>query len=256
MKDILSPSNRSVLAQMAWSNVLLAFDYDGTLAPIVEDPDAAFVRPRTRGLLEKLVHLYPCVVISGRTQADVARRLRGLAFARVIGSHGLEPWQSTEAFAARSRSWIRPLEKALHGIDGVVIEDKHYALAIHYRRARSKKRARASILEATASMDDVRIIGGKDVVNLIPRGAPHKGTALEAQRERLGCDTALYVGDDETDEDVFALDDPGRLLSIRVGEKSASRAPFFLRNQAAVDRLLSTLVMLGCTRSLEAAVAQ
>ena len=70
----------------------------------------------------------------------------------------------------------------------------------------------------------VRLVGGKHVVNLLPAGAPHKGLALERARARLGCDTAIYVGDDETDEDVFALDQPGRLLAIRVGRKPSSSA--------------------------------
>ena len=50
------------------------------------------------------------------------------------------------------------------------------------------------------------------------------------------------MGDDETDEDVFALDQPGRLLTIRVGRKRQSLASYFLRNQAEIDRLLETLL--------------
>ena len=64
------------------------------------------------------------------------------------------------------------------------------------------------------------------------------------ERERLRCDTAIYVGDDETDEDVFALDQPGRLLSIRVGAKQASAASYCVRGQAEVDGLLRALINL------------
>jgi trehalose 6-phosphate phosphatase len=255
MKDILTAAHQSVLSQIGWSNVLLAFDFDGTLAPIVDDPAAAQMRPRTRNLLEKLARLYPCVVISGRAQEDVMRRVRGIGLAAVVGNHGLEPWQRTEVFAATAQSWVPSLRRALGVVEGVVIEDKLFSLAVHYRRAPRKKQARAAILRCTQDLEGVRIIGGKDVINLIPRGAPHKGTALERQRERNGCDTALYVGDDETDEDVFALDDPGRLLTIRVGRKATSRAPFYLRNQASIDRLLSALVILGCARPARAAVS-
>jgi trehalose 6-phosphate phosphatase len=60
----------------------------------------------------------------------------------------------------------------------------------------------------------------------------------------LRCDTAIYVGDDETDEDVFALDQPGRLLTIRVGRGRGSHAAYYLRAQAAVDDLLALLVRL------------
>ena len=73
-------------------------------------------------------------------------------------------------------------------------------------------------------------------------GAPHKGIALERERERLGCDTALYVGDDETDEDVFSLDRPGRLLTIRVGAKRTSAASYYILDQRVIDVLLGRLL--------------
>jgi trehalose 6-phosphate phosphatase len=96
-------------------------------------------------------------------------------------------------------------------------------------------------------MKGVRLVGGKLVVNLLPAGAPHKGLALEAARERFGCDTALYVGDDETDEDVFALDQPGRLLAIRVGRRRGSAAGYYLRNQREIDRVLRVLSLSPAT---------
>ena len=53
---------------------------------------------------------------------------------------------------------------------------------------------------------------------------------------------ALRARTDETDEDVFQIDRPGQLLSIRVGRKRTSAAPYYIRNQAEIDRLLETLV--------------
>ena len=52
----------------------------------------------------------------------------------------------------------------------------------------------------------------------------------------------MYVGDDETDEDVFALDQPGQLLTVRVGPKRSSSAAYYIRTQAEVDRLLGSLL--------------
>jgi trehalose 6-phosphate phosphatase len=124
-----------------------------------------------------------------------------------------------------------------------------YSLAVHYRHSRAKKLARARIEAAVARLDRVRAIPGKCVVNLVPDGAPHKGTALETARAQLGCERALYVGDDDTDEDVFALGDPDRLLTIRVGRKERSRAAYFIRDQRAIDALLGKLAALrACTR--------
>lgn len=244
MKDILAPAQRPVLSQLAWSNLLLGFDYDGTLAPIVDDPQQARMRATTRDLLEQVARLYPCVVISGRSQEDALKRVRGTGVFEVIGNHGLEPWRRTEPFAAQVQSWVPRLQDRLSGMNGVELENKSFSLAVHYRRAASRKQARAAILAAAAELDGVRVIGGKCVVNLIPRGAPHKGMALEMAREHLRCDVVLYVGDDETDEDVFALDDPGRLLTIRVGPDVRSRASFFIRDQAGIDALLARLLEL------------
>ncbi len=244
MKDILRPSNAKVLRQLAWSNLLLAFDYDGTLAPIVEHPDEARMRPRTRELLTRAARLYPSVVISGRTRQDVLRRLRGVGVLEAVGNHGLEPWRRRESFAARAAAWIPLLRRRLRSLSGVVVEDKVLSLAVHYRRSPARRLARERILAVASKLEDVRIIGGKSVVNLVPARAPHKGMALEAARDRLACDTALFVGDDETDEDVFMLDDPGRLVTVRVGRKASSRAGFFVRDQKSVDALLARLVEL------------
>src|SRR5262249_58937782 len=113
-----------------------------------------------------------------------------------------------------------------------------------YRSGAAKAGARAAILAAAAALGDARVFGGKQVVNLVPRWAPHKGAALERERERLGCDTAVYIGDDVTDEDVFALEHPDRLLAIRVGASVRSRAPYYLPRQADIDELLRRLIAL------------
>jgi trehalose 6-phosphate phosphatase len=243
-RDLLAQENSDVLAQFASSDLLLAFDFDGTLAPIVADPDDAKMRPRTRELLIRACRLYPTIVLSGRAVADVRERLRGAGLLEIIGNHGLEPWRHSAAFAKQVRGWLPVLYKKLAHFKGLVIEDKGYSLAIHYRKSREKRVAKEAILAAAATLRPLRVVGGHQVVNLLPEGAPHKGIALGAARDRLGCDTALYVGDDETDEDVFARDEPGRLLSIRVGHKPGSRAAFFLESQADIDSLLSRLLQL------------
>jgi trehalose 6-phosphate phosphatase len=82
------------------------------------------------------------------------------------------------------------------------------------------------------------------VVNVLPKGAPTKGTALERARRLLACDFALYVGDDETDEDVFGIHSADRLLSVRVGGAAGSRATFCLKHQGEIDQLLRRLIAL------------
>jgi trehalose 6-phosphate phosphatase len=240
----LAQANREVLEQFAWSNALIALDYDGTLAPIVDDPERAFMRAATRKLLEQAATLYPTIVISGRAQDDVLRLLGGIGLQEVVGNHGLEPWHGTERLTDKVRAWLPVLAEHLAPFKGVKIEDKVFSLAVHYRQSREKKKARAAIADAATRLDGVRIIGGKEVINILPQGAPHKGVALERERQRLRCDTAIYVGDDETDEDVFALDQPGQLLTIRVGARRGSSASYYIPRQTSVDELLRCLIAL------------
>jgi trehalose 6-phosphate phosphatase len=162
----------------------------------------------------------------------------------VVGNHGVEPWETSRELADEVQRWRPLLEQRLSGLPGVTIEDKSFSVSVHYRRARNKEDARARILEAAAALGDVRVIGGLQVVNILPPGAPHKGTALLRERERLGCDSAIYVGDDDTDEDVFTLEDPCRLLGIRVGPSRDSAAKYSIASQADVDELLRVLVEL------------
>jgi trehalose 6-phosphate phosphatase len=247
MKDILAEPHRQVVADLARSHALIAFDYDGTLAPIVDDPDMALMRHRTRDLLIDLAHIFPCAVISGRSQEDVNRRLRGIDVVGVIGNHGLEPWRRTELQAERVQQWLPALREGLNGLPGVTIENKFFSVAVHYRQSPAKGAARERTLEIAEGLSGLRIINGKDVVNLVPAGASNKGTALESLRERVGCVSSVYVGDDETDEDAFALEDSGRVLGIRVEPLESSRASFFIRDQESIDDLLRSL----CDRRLE-----
>ncbi len=242
MRNILASRQQALLNPFAWSDTLMAFDFDGTLAPIVADPKRAALRPPTRKLLRQVAALYPCVVISGRALSDLTRRVGGLGLKGLVGNHGVEPFRATRNIHARIMEWRPLFEEALRDEGGVAIEDKTYSLAIHFRGSRAKKRVRARVRQLASGLDRVRLIGGIEVINIVPSDAPHKGIALERERKRLHCDTAIYIGEDETDEDVFALDQPGRLLTVRVGLRSSSRADFFIRSQDDIDAFLGALI--------------
>jgi trehalose 6-phosphate phosphatase len=243
VKWILGRAGRATLARFARRRLLVGLDYDGTLAAIVADPARATLRARTEAALRRVAARYACVVISGRSRRDLLPRLGGLGLRQVIGNHGGEPSPQSRQARARVRRWRESLARSLQGLAGVTIEDKGLSLAVHYRRAKDPARALDRIAEAASRLADARRVGGKCVLNVVPRVAPHKGTALEAERLRLGCDAALYVGDDETDEDVFAH--PAReQLGVRVGRDAGSRARYYLRDQAQVDDLLESLVRL------------
>ena len=243
MMQLLLPSHAETIAQLARSRTLLAFDFDGTLSPLVPNRDEAGLRPRTRALLATLSELYPTAVISGRSRRDVTSRLRGCQVKYVIGNHGLEPGtdlRTARASLDAARSRLVSLASVTQGLD---LEDKRYSLAVHYRRSRNRRAAELAIRRAVLGLAvPMRVIGGKCVVNLVPANAPNKGDALLSLRSKVGADTALYVGDDVTDEDVFRIDQPGRLLSVRVGRSASSAATYFLKGQREVDTLLTRLI--------------
>ena len=228
--------------QVSREATLCAFDFDGTLSPIVEHPDRAIMRVRTQRLLGQLAALYPCVVISGRSRADLMRKLGGAKVARAIGNHGAETESAARSSLRLVKRWKASLEADLRLFPELRIEDKGLSLSVHYRQSPNKSAARGLILAAAQKLPRVHVFGGKQVVNLVVDKAPNKGDALDAERLRLGCDWVLYVGDDDTDEDAFALS--GNVIPIRVGRRQRSRARYYLRTQPEIDDLLELLVYL------------
>ena len=239
MQYLLSRAARPVLTGLARERTLCAFDFDGTLAPIVDRPDRAGMRARTRKLLGGLARLYPCIVVSGRARSDVVAKLRGLKLAGVIGNHGAETDVTDGKSRRRVRQWRDALEAGLLLLPDVWVEDKGLSLAVHYRQCKQKAQARRRILAVARDLKEVRVFGGKQVVNLVMDQAPHKGDALAAERDRLKCNSILYIGDDDNDEDAFGLE--GKLFPVRIGRKGDSHARYYLRTQAEIDQLLELL---------------
>jgi trehalose 6-phosphate phosphatase len=244
VKNILADAQASTLLAFAQERVLLAFDFDGTLAPIVRDPECAAMRARTAKLLADVARRYPCVVISGRSRTDVMAKVATIPLRAVFGNHGMEPSPGLRAWRRQTDVWHAQLVSALPPLAGVVIENKGVSLAVHYRRAHAPAVVRRLVLTLAAELRGTRILDGKRVVNILPADAPDKGNALLTLRKRLRCQSAIYVGDDDNDEDVFALAKQERLLGIRIGRSRRSQAAYFVPGQSDVDRLLVKLVQM------------
>lgn len=244
MKDILSPRHGRVLEELARSPCLLAFDYDGVLAPLVRRPAGAFMRPRTRRLLARLARRYPCAVISGRSYRDARRYVGGLV-PTLVGNHGYELGEETPVpreVLERVRSWRAQLQHALVAVPGLFFEEKRSTLAVHYGLSRRWRRAGEAVRAAARGLHGARLLEGKKVLNVLPSHFPTKGDAVRALLERYRLETALYAGDDVTDEDVFRIGPPA-VLGIRVG-RGRSLAPWRLRCQEDTDALLERLIQL------------
>jgi trehalose 6-phosphate phosphatase len=249
MKNILAMEQLEELRRFSSSKVLLAFDFDGTLAAIEDEPSAVSLAPHTRELLAQLTARYPVVVISGRAQADVSRHVHGLGVLAIVGNHGCEHDDARLAarHAEQVRRWQPTLQACAASLPGLVLEDKLYSVSVHYRKAEDSAHARTVIMQAAAQLDDARLITGKRVINLVPLGAADKGSALAHEQDRLACDCAVYAGDDDTDEDVFlrGTREPDRCwLGIHVGSHYGSAATHFIPNQPAIADLLQLLIDL------------
>jgi trehalose 6-phosphate phosphatase len=244
---VLGSAGRAALRMLAGGGVLLAFDFDGTLAAIEEQRQQATMSMRVRRRLRALAQLYPCVVISGRPHRDLRRRLGDVPLTALAGSHGAEGTGATpKARTARAavRIWATRLRRKLRRFRGVDLECKPHGLAVHYRRAEDKPSVHLAVVAAVAPLRGVRRIHGKDVIEVLPAGAPDKGEALTVLRHRLKPRATLYVGDDVTDEDAFRSLGPGRLLSVRVSPAEATFARFRLDRQEEVEVLLDELLRL------------
>jgi trehalose 6-phosphate phosphatase len=199
--------------------MLVALDFDGTLSPIVERPEDARLLDGLVGPLRELVARPDTVVavVSGRGLADVRDRipLDGVYFA---GNHGFEiegpgldrVHESARAARPALEACRRDLEAELSDEPGVQVEDKRWTLSVHYRRATmagAEARVRAAVL-AHAARPGLRVTEGKMVFEVRPDVSWDKGRATRFLLDTLGGDDplpAVFIGDDRTDEDAFAV---------------------------------------------------
>ncbi|SNS79021.1 trehalose 6-phosphatase [Noviherbaspirillum humi] len=249
MTDFFTEAGLARLAHSVPRRLLCAFDFDGTLAPIVSEPDAAALPPAVQALLQRLLELAPVAVITGRSLQDIDARL-GFDPDFVIGNHGIEGtpnWQESAAmFRRAAQNWREQLSTLLEQgpLPGCRLEDKAYSLSVHYREAPDAVAAERTLRALFARLDPPpRVVAGKFVFNLVHDDAPHKGDALERLIELTGAEAALYVGDDVTDEDVFRLQRPD-ILSIRVEPHADTAAHAWIASQRDIARLLAQVISL------------
>lgn len=228
---------------------LLALDFDGTLAAIVEDPDHARIEPALSATLAGLAAQLPVAIVTGRSVADLEGRL-GFRPDRIIGSHGAENPAATlpsgtdvQLDAMRDR--LRESAGAWRAA-GLSVEDKQHSLALHYRRAPDREAARKLAESLVLDLPPgLRSFGGKCVLNVVAQDAPDKGDAVHALLRHYGADRALYLGDDVNDEAVFERAGPD-WLTIRVGrEGPPSAAMYALNDQSEVAAFLQIVLEIS-----------
>ena len=210
--------------------LLVATDYDGTLAPIVEDPLKARPLRESSAALRALAGLANTAVaiISGRALRDLAALSRLPEEIHLVGSHGSEfDVGFVEDLSAARLEALAAIEQRFAAIagrhEGAFLEAKPASVALHYRRC-APDRHDAIPTDANAALedlDDVQVKLGKKVVEaLVVRH--NKGTALDRLRHRLAAEAVLFLGDDATDEEAFQrLAGPDLGIKVGAGETAA-----------------------------------
>lgn len=238
--------------------VAIFLDYDGTLSPIVDRPEDAVISDEMRAAIRELAGRCAVVVISGRALEDVTRRV-GLETVIYAGSHGfdiagpsgrgIQHKEGADYVPAIARA-ARDLRRRLGSIEGVIVEDKTYAVAVHYRMVKAGRlgRVKQAVDSVLARYPSLRRTRGKKVFELRPGMDWDKGKAvlwllhaLDLESRRV---VPFYLGDDVTDRDAFrAL--RGKGISILVAEEEqATTADYRLADPSEVQTFLQKLAAI------------
>ncbi|HEX2806525.1 MAG TPA: trehalose-phosphatase [Kineosporiaceae bacterium] len=240
----------------AREQVLLAFDFDGVLAPIVLDPMQARPLPAARDALYALAATpgTSLALVSGRPLDQLRLLADPPPGTALVGSHGAESDPALDlgdTLDGAARQLLKQVSDQLGQIrdrfPGTAVEHKPTAAVLHTRGADRPIAAAATqaALDGPARWDGVHPIAGKEVVELAVTDVT-KGTALRQLRARTGPATGgvLYVGDDVTDERAFAvLDDDAGDVTVKVGDGNTA-ARHRIPDPPAVARLLQTIAAL------------
>lgn len=257
----------AILANSA--GAVVALDFDGTLAPIVADPEQARAHPDTLPALSALApDIASVAVLTGRP-ADVAVRLGGFAGVPglehlvVLGHYGTERWDAVTGTvsAPAPHPGVAAVRDELPGFleqfgawQGTWIEEKGRAVAVHTRRAADPQAAFEALREPLADLatrHGLIVEPGRLVLELRPPGMD-KGVALGKYVRETGATSVLYAGDDLGDLPAFAAVDklrqngiPGLLVcsgnSSEQVTQLSERADLVVDGPAGVVRLLAAV---------------
>jgi trehalose 6-phosphate phosphatase len=253
----------AIAKHLEGKRVMVFLDYDGTLTPIVEDPDKAIMCDHMRGIVASCASRFTTSIVTGRSREKITNfvKLDSLCYAAshgfdIVEPHGTnsEATQAAENFLPCLAQTRTILEQALVGIDGAFVEDNKYALSVHYRQCKDHAEVvphLRSLVENTllASPEQLRMSTGKCVFELRPAMEWDKGKAVEYLMSKHGFDDScvcLYIGDDVSDEAAFkTIGENG--ISILVSDvPKETYAKYYVKNPDEVGSFLQCVVDLSC----------
>ncbi|XP_075482522.1 putative trehalose-phosphate phosphatase J [Primulina tabacum] len=247
--------------------IVMFLDYDGTLSPIVNDPEQAFMSEAMRTTVRKLARYFPTAIVSGRCRDKVYNFVR-LGELYYAGSHGMDikgPSKGSKHKKGTQAVLFQPASEFLPMIDevyqqlleiikstpGAMVENNKFCVSVHFRCVDEKKwtelaKQVGSVLEGYPSL---RLTQGRKVLEIRPTIKWDKGKALEFLLESLGyanCSDVfpVYIGDDRTDEDAFkVLRQRGQGFGILVSKAPKdTNASYSLQEPSEVMAFLRRLV--------------
>jgi trehalose 6-phosphate phosphatase len=231
-------------------HLLVALDFDGTLAPEVDSPEQARALPEARAAVLRLLALRDTRValVSGRSLASLIEVADLPDNTLLVGSHGIELRLDESSPLSLNTTELEQVD-VLHevlgevadSIDQVWLEAKPAGFALHTRLAtehNSRVAHLVAVSETQAEIEGLTVREGKNVLEFSVRSTT-KGEAVEHLRRYTGANAVFYAGDDVTDEDAFAA-----LMPHDVGVKSGSgptEAAFRVSGPEEIAAVLSTL---------------
>jgi trehalose-phosphatase len=234
-------------------HLLLCLDFDGTLTPLVDDPADAHLAPHMERVLRALTQheRVSLALLSGRNRNELQGHV-GMPDVIYAGNHGLEisgpGFVFIEPKAAAETEALKRLAAALakdvESIDGALVEDKGLTLSVHYRlvdverRGQVRRAVEAGLANAGHPFSMTQ---GDQAYEICPAMDWNKGNAVTRIKDQVGKPNVLlvYLGDDATDEDVFAAFPDG--ITVKVADTTDTAAHYRLEGPADVRRFLEWL---------------
>ncbi|XAR62288.1 Trehalose-phosphatase [Bertholletia excelsa] len=252
--------------------IVMFLDYDGTLSPIVDDPDKAFMSDAMRATVRKLARYFPTAIVSGRCRDKVYSFVR-LAELYYAGSHGMDikgPSKGSKNTCGSQAILFQPATEFLPMINkvhktlvgktkstpGAKVEHNKFCVSVHFRCVDEMKWSELllQVRSVLRKYPKLQLTQGRKVLEIRPIIQWDKGKALEFLLESLGladCKDVfpVYIGDDRSDEDAFrVLRDRGQGVGILVSKTPKdTNASYYLREPSEarklVDLRISWMVM-------------
>ncbi|KAF7017862.1 unnamed protein product [Triticum aestivum] len=258
-----------IIASAQGKKIALFLDYDGTLSPIVNDPEKAFMSPEMRAAVKNVAKFFPTAIVSGRSRDKVFEfvQLKELCYA---GSHGMdimlssadsesktEDDKETKLFQPASEFLPMIIEaydslvEATRSITGANVENNKFCVSVHYRNVDKQDWNSVAQLvdDVLKSFPHLKLTTGRKVLEVRPVIDWDKGKAVEFLLQSLRLDDPesvlpIYIGDDRTDEDAFkVLRERNCGCGILVSQLPKQTQAFYsLRAPSEVMEFLDSLV--------------